>query len=56
MVKIELPSVQQIDDLHEVYVKSLCELYEEHKSKYGIDQNQHINILWIWLMNCLNVN
>ncbi|EYC32121.1 hypothetical protein Y032_0003g1412 [Ancylostoma ceylanicum] len=34
--KVEKPTQEQIDELHEVYVQKLNELFEEHKQRFGV--------------------
>ncbi|KAK6044946.1 diacylglycerol acyltransferase, partial [Cooperia oncophora] len=36
VVKVPDPTQEQIDELHEVYIEKLNELFEEHKQKYGV--------------------
>ena len=38
------PSQDEIDDLHERYVSKLFELFEENKTKYGLDKSIHLAI------------
>ena len=42
VVKNELPSQEEIDKLHALYVESLKELFEEHKTKYDIADSEHL--------------
>ena len=42
VVKNELPSQEEIDKLHALYVESLKELFEEHKTKYDIAESEHL--------------
>lgn len=35
MVKNANPSQEDIDQLHQEYIKQLRQLYDEHKGKYG---------------------
>ncbi|XP_077445062.1 2-acylglycerol O-acyltransferase 2-A [Stigmatopora argus] len=37
------PSSEDIDALHEVYLKQLSELFERHKHEYGLQEHQHLN-------------
>lgn len=33
--KVENPTQEQVNGLHEIYIKSLVELFDEHKHKYS---------------------
>jgi len=39
------PSQDQIDDLHALYVDSICKLFEQHKTKYGISEDTQLTVL-----------
>ena len=43
--KKENPSQEDIDSLHEKYVKALIEVFEENKTKFGIDETVHLNFI-----------
>lgn len=43
--KVENPSQEDIDSLHETYVKGLIDLFEENKTKYGLDETVHLNFI-----------
>ncbi|KAI1728405.1 diacylglycerol acyltransferase domain-containing protein [Ditylenchus destructor] len=43
--KCDNPTLAQIDALHVRYCESLRELFEEHKAKYGVPENVHLNLL-----------
>lgn len=43
--KVDKPTDQQINELHEFYIKELIELFNKHKSKYLIDKNTVLEIL-----------
>lgn len=34
------PTSEQIEDLHQTYMEELRKLFEEHKGKYGIPENE----------------
>ncbi|GMT10232.1 hypothetical protein PFISCL1PPCAC_1529 [Pristionchus fissidentatus] len=38
------PTQEQIDELHSTYIRELTELYEEHKGKYGIPEENKLII------------
>ncbi|KAF8384207.1 hypothetical protein PRIPAC_73349 [Pristionchus pacificus] len=38
------PTPEQINDLHSLYIKRLVELFEEHKQKYGVAEDNHLII------------
>lgn len=40
--KILNPSQEQVDKLHELYIKELCNLFEAHKLKYNVPADQHL--------------
>ncbi|CAB3405070.1 unnamed protein product [Caenorhabditis bovis] len=37
--KVENPTREQIDELHQLYIQKLTELFNEHKTKYGVDKD-----------------
>ncbi|KAI1726723.1 diacylglycerol acyltransferase domain-containing protein [Ditylenchus destructor] len=43
--KCDNPTLDQIDALHVRYCESLKELFEDHKTKYGVPENVHLNLL-----------
>lgn len=43
--KIENPSNEQVDQLHEIYVQRLVQLFERHKNTYYSGRNVTLNIL-----------
>jgi len=43
--KVENPGQEEIDKWHEVYGKALVELFEEHKTKYGIKESDHLEFI-----------
>lgn len=44
--KIENPTQEQIDELHEIYVEKLNELFEEHKQRFGVPAETKLVIQW----------
>ena len=43
--KNECPTQQQVDDLQTTYMNNLSDLFEEHKSNYGLDKEQHLSFI-----------
>lgn len=43
--KTENPTQEELDSLHEQYMKALINLFEEHKEKYGIPADHHLNMI-----------
>ncbi|XP_072032971.1 diacylglycerol O-acyltransferase 2-like [Amphiura filiformis] len=39
------PSAEDINQLHEKYVKALVALFDEHKTEFGVDENQQLRII-----------
>ncbi|MEQ2248820.1 2-acylglycerol O-acyltransferase 2-A [Ilyodon furcidens] len=39
------PSSEDIDALHRVYLQSLMELFEENKTTYGVEKDQHLTFI-----------
>lgn len=39
------PSSEEIDRLHETYLHSLTDLFEQHKHAYGLSQHQHLTFI-----------
>jgi 2-acylglycerol O-acyltransferase 2 len=39
------PSQLEVDALHQRYCDALIELFEKHKSDYGLPADAHLNIL-----------
>ena len=39
------PTDEQVDTLHAAYIIELRQLFETHKSKYGVGKDQHLSIL-----------
>ncbi|XP_017538007.1 2-acylglycerol O-acyltransferase 2 [Pygocentrus nattereri] len=43
--KKEKPSAEDLDALHQLYMDELTQLFEEHKGKYGIPEDAHLDLL-----------
>ncbi|KAG8580788.1 hypothetical protein GDO81_007413 [Engystomops pustulosus] len=43
--KIENPSEQQVDTYHALYVKSLQELFNDHKEQFGLQQSDSLVLI-----------
>ncbi|KAM8835183.1 2-acylglycerol O-acyltransferase 2 [Synchiropus picturatus] len=43
--RTEKPTAQQLDDLHQHYMDELSNLFEEHKSNYGVDPDMHLSFV-----------
>ena len=43
--KIEFPTVQEIDSLHEMYMKELTELFEKYKDCYALDRVEELTFI-----------
>ena len=39
------PTTDEIDALHQKYVKALVALFDEHKTKFGVDEKQVLKII-----------
>ena len=44
-MKTPNPTQEQINELHKKYIEGLTNLFEEHKTKYNVDKEQHINFI-----------
>ena len=42
--KIANPTQEDIDDLHQVYVDALNQLFDTHKMNYGIDKDVKLDL------------
>ncbi|XP_006882985.1 PREDICTED: 2-acylglycerol O-acyltransferase 2 [Elephantulus edwardii] len=42
--KTLMPSQEEVDNLHQCYIKELCNLFETHKHKFNVPANQHLEI------------
>ncbi len=43
--KVENPSEEQVDDVHQQYLNHLTELFEKNKTKYGVSQEQRLTFV-----------
>ena len=43
--KTECPSQEKLDKLHKQYMDALTLLFEEHKEKYGVPADHHLNFI-----------
>ncbi|XP_046876535.1 2-acylglycerol O-acyltransferase 2 [Hypomesus transpacificus] len=43
--KNENPSTEELDALHKCYMDALYKLFEEHKAKYGVDEDTHLSFV-----------
>lgn len=41
----ESPTREQVDELHKKYVDRLTDLFESNKTKYGVPEDHHLNII-----------
>ena len=39
------PTTAEIDALHQKYVEALVALFDEHKTKFGVDEKQVLKII-----------
>lgn len=39
------PTTEQLDALHQLYMDELSNLFEEHKTNYGVDKDTHLNFV-----------
>ncbi|XP_005100228.1 2-acylglycerol O-acyltransferase 2 [Aplysia californica] len=42
--RVEEPSQEQVNQLHDDYCKALVDLFESHKLKYGVSEEQHLEL------------
>lgn len=40
--KVENPTEEQVDKVHQQYMDQLTELFESNKSMYGVPADQHL--------------
>ena len=45
MKKIENPTSDQLQEIYDQYEKSLIELFDTHKTEYGLDPSAQLNII-----------
>ncbi|CAN9501559.1 unnamed protein product [Ophioblennius macclurei] len=43
--RVEKPTAEQLDSLHQLYMEELSNLFDEHKTNYGIDDDTHLNFV-----------
>lgn len=43
--KNEMPTAEELDALHQLYMEHLSNLFDEHKGNYGIDKDTHLNFV-----------
>ncbi|XP_024121873.1 2-acylglycerol O-acyltransferase 2 [Oryzias melastigma] len=43
--KKQKPTPEDLDALHQLYMEELSELFEEHKGRFGVDKNTHLNFV-----------
>lgn len=39
------PSEEEVDQVHQKYLNELCKLFEEHKAKYNIPEDKHLEFI-----------
>ncbi|KFV58773.1 2-acylglycerol O-acyltransferase 2 [Tyto alba] len=39
------PSKEEVDQVHQKYLNELCKLFEEHKAKYNIPEDRHLEFI-----------
>ncbi|CAM5073108.1 unnamed protein product [Natator depressus] len=39
------PSQEEVDRLHQTYIEELCKLFEEHKTKYNVPEDRHLEFI-----------
>lgn len=39
------PTQEEIDEAHKTYIASLVALFDEHKAKYGIEDNETLKVI-----------
>lgn len=45
VVQTPSPTSEDIEKLHQMYLQSLTELFEEHKHNYGLQEHQHLTFI-----------
>lgn len=45
VVQTPSPTSEDIDKLHQIYLQSLTELFEEYKQKYGLEEHHHLTFI-----------
>lgn len=44
--KVLDPDQSTIDHVHQQYMSTLSELFDQHKVQYGVDKNLTLNFIW----------
>lgn len=45
MLKKHKPSAEEVDRLHQKYLEELRKLFEEHKAKYNVPEDSHLEFM-----------
>ncbi|XP_026224972.1 2-acylglycerol O-acyltransferase 2-A-like [Anabas testudineus] len=45
VVQTPSPSSEDINSLHQLYLQSLTDLFEQHKHTYGLREDQHLTYI-----------
>ena len=45
--KNEKPTVEQLDALHQHYMEELSNLFDQHKTAYGVEKDTYLNFVWV---------
>ena len=40
------PDKDMVDSIHQRYMDDLSQLFDDHKTKYGIDKDKELNFVW----------
>ena len=40
--RVESPTMEQLNEYHQIYMKRLYQLFEDYKIKYGLTEDKHI--------------
>lgn len=43
--KVENPSEEEIDKFHQLYLEGLEKVFEDHKTKYGVPEDIHLEFV-----------
>lgn len=43
--KVENPTTQQVDELHQKYIDELIKLFDEHKENYGVAASEKLTVI-----------
>lgn len=41
------PTTEELDALHQLYMEELSNLFDEHKTNYGVDKDVYLNFVWM---------